>query len=202
MSILSEKYFLQIKKNSIQWTTHSFVVYSFTTFLKKQYLHLSGCSGISLLWKSWKLKTFQKVTGFWKPVLPAQQSTIQHMPPVNATKNGPEVVWSCPVCLPHTALKGPLCVAFFCLQTAGLTWCSLKHRSKCRGEQQQPTTSAAHLRFTQRALWQLLAAVQLGAGKGPIKKIGKFLCFQKVVNFILFQANFPIIPSPKPECCL
>lgn len=50
MFILSQKYFLQIKTNSIQWTTHSFVVYSFniTTFIKRQYLHLSGCSRISL----------------------------------------------------------------------------------------------------------------------------------------------------------
>lgn len=65
--------FFQIKTNSIQWTTHYFVVYSFniTTFIKRQYLHLSGDSwllstwGLEVVqWKIGKFLYFQKVANF------------------------------------------------------------------------------------------------------------------------------------------
>lgn len=114
----------------------------------------------------------------------------------------PEVIWRCSVHLSLADLKAPLCVAFFCLQTAGLTWSFLNQRSKCRGYWQQPTPPAVHLHFSQFALWQLLAAHHLGAGNGPLKN-WKVSLFSESGEFYpfsnkLFQSYLP--PNQDAVC--
>lgn len=135
---------------------------------------------------------FHKAVGFWKPLLPAQQGTIQHMPPGSAPENGPGGI-CCSVSLSHTHFKVPVGVTF-CLQTAGLTW-SLKQRSKCGGRWQQPTPPGVHLHPV--CPLTALGCSSLRGWKWYIKNWKVSFFFQKVANFILFQTNFSIDIFPQ-----
>lgn len=118
--------------------------------------------------------------------------------------------------LPHWLENSSVCVAFFCLQTAGLTWSSeaekqmwrsvtTAHSPSCTSSPSVPSDSS----------WLLITwGLEM-----VYKKLESFFLFQKVANFILFQTNlssfkfypfsnklstypFLIISSPKSGCCL